>query len=334
MHPAPPYVVGGFGKFASAGSESGWQRAQRDADRSQTAAMASTSRLLTRRASQRSQSFTLRVSSVALPDPQMLPIGIIGEPYSYQFANPGVAVTWFVGGLPLGLNFDPATRTISGTPTTLGSSTLNVTVTPAGGVVHQRRFVLFTRFPNPTVLDTPLANTLLIDASVGQVAAYSLPIPTGGVPPYSWALAPGQTLPAGMVLTQVASLGSPIPNSLFAATGNVNTTVSSTVLWGLPTTEGDYAFDLIATDSAAIANTVRRTFTLHVSSLSLLGARGIVTGLAYAQQFTAIGGTAPFTYSMSATSPTQEMIPPGFTPVSSAASGRERHRALAITCST
>src|SRR4029077_6407849 len=166
---------------------------------------------------QRNQGFTLRVSSIAITDSQILPMGIVGEAYSYQFANPGASVTWFVGGLPSGLSFDSTTRTISGKPTTLGASGINVTATPTGGgVAHSRRFVLFTRFPNPTVLDTPLANTMLLDASVGQVAAYSLPVPTGGVGPYSWTLAGGSVLPAGMLLTPVSSLGSPIPNSLFA----------------------------------------------------------------------------------------------------------------------
>jgi hypothetical protein len=275
---------------------------------------------------QRSQTFNLRVSNTALvdpsnpalPDPQVLPVAIIGEPYTHTFtAVGGGAVTWFVGGVPAGMNFDPTTHTLSGSPTALGTSTLNVTVTPAGGVAHQRRFVLLVRFPNPTVMDTQLANTALIDTSVGQVASYGLPIPFGGVPPYSWALAPGATLPPGLILTPASSLGSPIPNTIIGATANVTTSVSSTLLWGLPTTEGNYAFDLIATDSAALPNTVRRTFTLHVSPLSLLSVRGIVTGFAYAQQFTTIGGTPPYTYTMSATSPTQDMIPPGFTPVSS-----------------
>ena len=272
---------------------------------------------------QRSTSFTLRVSNTALMDPsnpavldpQVLPVAIVGEPYTHTFTPVGGgAITWSLGGgLPAGLSF--VNGVLSGTPTTQSSQTINVTASPAGGVAHTRRFVFSSRFPNPTVMDTQLANTALTDASVGQVTAFSLPIPFGGVPPYTWTLAGGSTLPAGLVLAPVSSLGAPIPNIVVNALGNFATVAGSTLLWGLPSAEGDYTFDLIATDSATpTPNTVRRTFSLHVSSLSLLGARGIVTTQPYAFQFSAIGGTAPYTYSASPVSFTQEMFPPGFAP--------------------
>jgi hypothetical protein len=37
-----------------------------------------------------------------------------------------------------------------------------------------------------------------------------------------------------------------------------------------------------------------------------------LVGTAYAEQFTAVGGTGPYTFSMSPQSQTQDMLPPGF----------------------
>ena len=84
----------------------------------------------------------------------------------------------------------------------------------------------------------------------------------------------------------------------------------------MPTTAGQYAFDLILTD--ATNQSVRRTFTLNVSALAF--ASGVQTtprtatfGVAYSQRFLAVGGTPPYTFTYSATSGNQEPFPPGLT---------------------
>ncbi|MGY0038788.1 putative Ig domain-containing protein [Pedobacter sp. NJ-S-72] len=66
-----------------------------------------------------------------------LPDGQVGTVYPIQTLPAVVGgtgpYTYVATGVPAGLNFNPADRTISGTPTTGGSFTVNVTVTDATG---------------------------------------------------------------------------------------------------------------------------------------------------------------------------------------------------------
>jgi hypothetical protein len=64
-----------------------------------------------------------------------LPDATVGAPYSVRLeAIGGLApYAWTATGLPSGLNLDPATGVISGTPTTVGTSNVNVRVNAANG---------------------------------------------------------------------------------------------------------------------------------------------------------------------------------------------------------
>ena len=243
--------------------------------------------------------FSLRISKLGIGDPSVLSqVAIFGQPFTYPFTGSGTGTgVWSATGLPAGLTMS-ATGTISGTPNAVG--TFNVLVTVTDGVVPiVQRFTLFSRLPNPTELDFSIANATLADVTVGQSTSLTLN-PSGGVPPYTWAVAPGSSLPAGIRLL-VADLN--LPNFLQGAT----------VLAGTPTTAGSYTFDLILTDSAVPALSVRRTFTLNVSSIGIVNGtpRSPVTGTAYAEKFMAVGGTSPYTFTISPTSLAGPVLPTG-----------------------
>jgi hypothetical protein len=230
-----------------------------------------------------------------------LPAGTVGTLYGgvvTASGDPGpFTFTVSVGTLPPGLTLSAA-GVIAGPPNAAG--TFNVLVTVTDGIVPiLQRFTLFSRLPNPAELDFSIANAALADVTVGQSTSVTLN-PSGGMPPYNWAVAAGSSLPPGIRLV-VTDLN--LPNFLQGAT----------LLAGAPTTAGTYTFDLILTDSAVPAVSVRRTFTLNVSSIGIVNGtpRSPVTGTAYAERFTAVGGTAPYTFTVSPTSLVGPTLPTG-----------------------
>ena len=249
--------------------------------------------------------FSLRVSTIAIADPQVLPqIAIAGAPFIYTFTASGGGTKTWSAALPFGLTMS-ASGTVSGTiPLNAvgGTNVFVVTVTDGASSVS-RRFALLSRAANPGVLSFP-GQTSLADAAVGQSFTATLTA-NSGTPPYAWSVAPGSTLPPGLSLIAASpAFGVPLPFNLLPG---------STVLGGMPTTPGRYTFDLIVTDAAGTP--LRRTFTLNVSSIVILSGspRTATTGVAYAEQFTAAGGTTPYTFTGSPISLTQDRLPPGFT---------------------
>ncbi|SEI60043.1 putative Ig domain-containing protein [Achromobacter sp. NFACC18-2] len=110
------------------------------------------------------------------PDPAMT-----GRDYSVTlpetlFNDPdGDALQWRVSGLPAGLVFDPATRTISGTIADTGRFTIVITVTDPQGATASRELVLeAVEPPNTAPVDSgiPLAPDA---ARIGEPYAYTLP---------------------------------------------------------------------------------------------------------------------------------------------------------------
>ena len=148
------------------------------------------------------------------------------------------------------------------------------------------------------MLDIPLQLTALSDVVLGQNVGFVLSA-TAGMPPYTWSVAPGSSLPPGLQLLTRSSL-------------NMSFAPGATGLAGSPTAAGSYSFDLIVTDAAGTQ--VRRTYRLNVSRIALVGFAppAATTGIAYSARLVAVGGTGAFTFSMSPVSLTQEMLPPGF----------------------
>ncbi len=243
--------------------------------------------------------FSLRVSHISIAGAPILPTVTAGVPYTYTFTATGglSTLTWSATGLPSGITLS-GSGVLSGTTTSTGFVALVVTATD-GVVPVSRRFTLFLVLPNPGELGFSTSGTALSDATVGQSYVSGLN-PSGGSPPYTWSVASGSILPPGLNL---------LSNSLLPP----NFTPGSTVLGGAPSTAGNYDFTLIATDS--LGHQVASTFSLHVSAINILSGTLMtpVTGVAYSQQFTAVGGTAPYTFSASPLSLTEEMLPPGIT---------------------
>jgi YD repeat-containing protein len=92
---------------------------------------------------------------------------------TFSDAN-GDTLAYSVSGLPAGLNFNAATRVISGTPTTLGGSTVTVTVTDGNGGTRSTTFTLSV-VNNPPSYNGGLVNRT---ANQGQSISWTLPTNT------------------------------------------------------------------------------------------------------------------------------------------------------------
>ncbi|MBZ5560701.1 MAG: putative Ig domain-containing protein, partial [Acidobacteriia bacterium] len=248
-------------------------------------------------------SISVKISPLAIMGSDFLPIATVTQPYSYTFAATGAgSVSWSIStsGLPNGLSVSQATGTISGTPLS-GAGTVTITVTATNGPNSvTRRFTLFVRPVNLLPPNLPLLQTALPDGTVGQLYSASIS-PNGGLPPYTWSVASG-SLPPGLSLLS----GAQIPPTSFPGL---------TFIGGLPTVAGQYSFDLVLTDANGAQSV--RTFSVNVSAINILSGqpRTAITGQAYAQQFTVVGGTAPYTFTASRqpASPTADLLPPGIT---------------------
>ena len=246
-----------------------------------------------------SRTFTLNVAGMAITDPEVLPAITTTVPYTYTFGATGGTgpLVWSATGLPFGLTLSP-TGTLSGTlfSPSQGFVAFNVSVTD-GATTFTRRFAIYiasTRFP---LMSLEPAATPLADLVLGSAGFVLLPTPAGGSPPYAWSLAPGSSLPPGVSLAAGPHL-----------TPSFNP--GQTILVGSPTSPGTYVFDLVATDESGAQ--MVRTFTINVTSIGILaGIRVPIVGTSYTQQITTIGGTSPYTYTMTPFSFGVPMLPPG-----------------------
>jgi hypothetical protein len=143
--------------------------------------------------------------------------------------------------------------------------------------------------PIPLSITTLFLPAVTAGNSYGQVLAA-----TGGTPPYTWAVTSG-ALPAGLTLT-------------------------SGVISGIPSVAGTFNFTVTVTDSvAAMAN---RQFSILINPalipLNIVTSSMVTgaTGAAYSQSLSAIGGTPPYTWSL-----TSGALPAGLTLATSVISG-------------
>ncbi len=249
--------------------------------------------------------FTYRVGVAQIVAPPAEVINIIdvpsaqvGTPYSFQFKAAGGTPPYTFAQypfepLPAGLTL-AADGTLSGTPGpgSIGLYGARPVVTDALG--HKSYAFAFNLYVTPAGMPAPLTRIAsgLNQASVGVPYAYGLDLlMRGGTRPFSWTVAPGSTLPAGMALV---------------------TDGTTTYLGGTPTTPSGVtadAFSLSVTDSGAPAQVVTLTFGLRVSALGLSPDTlppGVV-GTLYSQALVPSGGTAPYTVDRVVTS----SLPPG-----------------------
>ncbi|MBI5118710.1 hypothetical protein HZA56_19755 [Candidatus Poribacteria bacterium] len=104
-----------------------------------------------------------------------------------------------------------------------------------------------------------------------------------------------------------ATLSGSLPTGLSGAnTGSPNYDYSIT---GTPTTPGDFTFTLEVTDDSSPAQTAQRQFTIHIAGLAISPSNTNLTAIknsAYSQTFSAVGGTATYTWCLVSGS-----LPPG-----------------------
>ncbi|HVG21827.1 MAG TPA: putative Ig domain-containing protein, partial [Blastocatellia bacterium] len=131
-----------------------------------------------------------------------------GLAFSYPLAATGGTppLTWSIvsGTLPAGLNLNPSSGLVAGTPAATGVSSVTVQVTDAQSRTAQRA-VTITVLPAPVEVVT----SSLPVAQQGSAFSYQLSA-IGGKPPYTWAMTSG-ALPAGLGVTPATGVISGVP---------------------------------------------------------------------------------------------------------------------------
>ncbi|MFN7973831.1 MAG: Ig domain-containing protein [Acidobacteriota bacterium] len=219
--------------------------------------------------------------------PATLPDGVFSVPYS-QFitavgGTPPYTFAVTAGVLPPGLSLTPG-GLLSGTPTLAGTYTFDITATDANGCTGVQSYTLIIR----PIACGPItvSPSSLPNANVG-VPYTQIITASGGAAPYTFAVTAG-ALPPGLTLT------------------------AGGLLSGTPTTSGTFNFTITATDTNTPACTGSLAYTLVVDcpAITIIPAALVsgTVGTPYSQLITAGGGTAPYTFAVTAGA-----LPPGLT---------------------
>jgi hypothetical protein len=221
--------------------------------------------------------YTVTINAALAITTSSLANGTQGTAYSQTLAATGgmTPYTWSVtvGALPAGLTLNSSTGTISGTPTTLGTSSFTVQVTDAGSV-NVTAVLSIVIAPAPLTITTSSLPNGAVNETYNATLASS-----GGTPPVTWAVTTG-TLPAGL--------------SLNASTGAIT---------GTPTTQGSSTFTITATDSTTpTAMTATHQYTVTINAALAITTSSLANGTvgtSYSATVVATGGTTPYSWSIS-----------------------------------
>jgi hypothetical protein len=205
-----------------------------------------------------------------------LPRGEVGLNYTQPLSAWGgtAPYTWSIqsGTLPQNVILDPNTGIISGIPTAaFGPAAVTIQINDAAGHSAIKAMIL-------TILSPPaISTTSLHIGEIGITYSQSM-LAAGGATPYTWIVQSG-TLPPGLTLT---------------STGVINGTP---VLPG-----GEYNLVLAVID--ALGGMASSAFTLTVIAEPVITSKSPLpvgeVGIYYSQALTYLGGTLPFTWSVSA----------------------------------
>jgi hypothetical protein len=173
------------------------------------------------------------------------------------------------GSLPAGITLNPSTGLLSGTPTTAGSYSFTVAVTDSTSLTATEP-VSLTIIAGPS-LSFPVPPAALISTPYSVTLTES-----GGTRPYTWSVTSG-TLPAGISLSPDGTLS------------------------GTPTANGTSSFTVKITDADGQSATEATSLTVSDGVATTFPAPPAAeTNTAYTDTLTAAGGTAPYTWSVSA----------------------------------
>ncbi len=224
------------------------------------------------------QNYTLNVPAPAVAvNPATLPNPTAGAAYSQTLTATGGSAPYTfaltAGALPNGIALASG-GALSGTSTASGTFAFTIAATDANGQMGDRAYTLVVAVP--TLAVTPVT---LPAGTAGTAYSQTLTI-SGGIAPYTAALS--GVLPAGLTFN--------------AATRSFS---------GTPTQSGTFNISVTVTDSTGgTAATITTPYTLSIAAPSLTLTPATVPsgtgGVAYAQMFSASGGIAPYSYTVSA----------------------------------
>ena len=186
-------------------------------------------------------------------------------------------------GVTLGISVDGTKVLISGAPTSAGWSDIWFSATDANGQTAYFHKRIEVRYASPLVVLTDSLQRCLTSVPFSQTL-----LATGGFLPYTWAITSG-TLPTGITL-------------------NANSGVISGIT---AQTSASIPLVIQVTDSRGVTASTLLTFTID-NSLTIISPPLplIIPGINYSFQFTAEGGTTPYTWQLASGSPS---LPGGFT---------------------
>jgi hypothetical protein len=182
--------------------------------------------------------------------------------------------TWSATGLPAGLSL-ASNGIISGAPTVTGSFPITFTVTDAGSPTLTTKATL-TLSIAAAIQPLTITSTAFAGATANQPYSSSLNA-SGGTAPYTWSAA---GLPAGLSLS------------------------SNGIIAGTPTTTGSFPIAVTLTDAGSPALTAKANITLSVTapiaplSITSTTFAGATSTQPYSASLSAVGGTAPYTWSV------------------------------------
>ena len=229
--------------------------------------------------------FTLSNCLVKAPGPltmttSVLPGGNAGATYNHTLVAAGgiPGYVWSLNPgsspLPVGISLNPS-GVISGTPTTVGTTTITVRVTDSSGGTATGQLSL-TISPAGVV---PISITSLSPLPAGTVGTvYSMTLAaSGGTGALSWSVSSG-ALPIGVTLS--------------LSTGQIS---------GTPTTQGTSTFTIRVQDSGTPQQFDQKSFSLTTNAVSSGSGGGTLTvsnapaivGGTFVAETTAIGGSLP-----------------------------------------
>ena len=223
------------------------------------------------------RAYSITINAAIAVSPASLPGGTVSVGYSQSVTASGGSGTFTytisAGTLPAGLTLNASNGLVSGTPTIAGPNSFTMRATDGNGASGSRAYSV-TITAAPIVINPATLPAATVGLAYGQTISA-----TGGTGAKTFAVTAG-SLPSGL--------------SLNASTGAIT---------GTPTSAATFNFTITATDT--VAATGSRAYSITVSpaaALSIAPASLPATtqGFAYSQPVTASGGTAPYSYAVTA----------------------------------